>query len=50
MKLVPKHKALTLLVINRANKGLPAEVVHEKNSGAWLGVDVDRPELTDEYS
>lgn len=43
MKLLPKHMALTLLVINNANMGVPAAVVLENSFGACLYSVRDNP-------
>ena len=44
MKLLAKHRILTLLVASKANMGTPAGVVFEKMTGACLrGETVERP-------
>jgi hypothetical protein len=46
MKLLNRHKALTLLVRSKAGSGMPPEVVHEKTLGAWGGDVTDSPRDT----
>lgn len=43
MKLVPKHSALMLLVINSEGKGTPCLVVQENIRGACGGWETERP-------
>ncbi len=43
MKLVAKHRALTLLVSANAGKGTPREDVHENALGACEGEVTDNP-------